>query len=56
MVCELYPNKAVFLKRNTQKLKKNSLSIESRLKLLSQFVQQVGVSLSLFYLWSFSDP
>ena len=49
MVCELYPNKGVFLSRNTLRLKRMycvTLNIESvdRLKLLSKFVQQVGVS------------
>lgn len=54
MVCELYPNKAVFLSRNMLRLKRMycvTLNIESvdRLKLLSNFVQQVGVSFFKIY-------
>ena len=53
MVCELYPNEAVFLSRNVLRLKRMhcvTLNIESvdRLKLLSKFVQQVDVSFLKF--------
>ena len=54
MVCELYPNEAVFLSRNVLRLKRMhyvTLNIDSvdRLKLLSKFVQQVDVSFFKIY-------